>query len=86
MYRLFLPLMLLSGSALAVETAEPANAGSDCPSRAPVEAVTQVSPPPTPPGATPALKSGEPGSEADQRPKSRSRSPAWHSFLPGMFK
>lgn len=86
MYRLLLPLMLLSGSALAVETVEPANEGSGCPSRAPVEAVTQVSSPPPPPGAAPALKAGEPGGEAEQRPKARTRGPAWHSFLPGMFK
>jgi hypothetical protein len=85
MYRLLLPLMLLSGSALAVESAEPTSEGNGCPARIPVEAVAQ--PVATlPQSGAAALKPGESGGEVDQRPKTRSRSPAWHSFLPGMFK
>lgn len=86
MYRLVLPLMLLSGSALAVETVEPANEGNACPSRTPVESVSQPSPPLPQTGAAPALKAGETAGETDQPRKARSRGPAWHSFLPGMFK
>lgn len=86
MYRLLL-LMMLSGSVLAAEVQEPALKSNGCPSSTPTEATIEISTNAPAPGAPPALKSSEAGAaEPDQRPRARSRGPAWHSFLPGMFK
>lgn len=87
MYR-FLLLALLSGPAFAAEIQEPAlKSTNGCPSSAPAEGPVELSANSPAPGAPPALKSSDSiGSEPDQRPRARSRGPAWHSFLPGMFK
>jgi hypothetical protein len=86
MYRLLL-LLLLSGPALATESVDGEGKQAGCPTSSQIEAPVDVPAPATRPGAPPALKSSDGAvAEPDQRPRARSRSPAWHSFLPGMFK